>query len=287
VLHGRPMTWWVHPSSASRHVVMRASAGEVLPDALATKLRDERVASGWLRASGVVADVELRAYDGELGTLGSTRRIAGPVQVLSLEGSIGLSQGEPSMSLRALLARETDRGLETLAGEIVSARTIALEVLVTALDDVALERTLDASAGVWLLGGGAGSRGALEQPRRAVEPERAPPPAWSSALEASEHVEARPRPAASPSAPGVTPAIIPQRPPRPEVDLDTPSPEPGDVVDHFAFGRADVVKSDGDRLHLKVHKDGRIREIALEMLRVSRMPDGDDGKRRFKLERRM
>jgi len=277
------MTWWVHPSSASRHVVLRASAGEVLPDALTTKLRDERVACGWLRASGVVADVELRAYDGELGTLGSTRRIAGPVQVLSLEGSIGLAQGEPSLSLRGLLARETDRGLETLAGEIVSARTIALEVLVTALDDLALERGLDASAGVWLLGGGPGNRRAAEPQRT----EKAPPPAWSSALEASERVDARPRPAASPSAPTVAPAVVPQRPPRPEVDLDTPFPEPGDQVDHFAFGRADVVRSDGDRLHLKVHKDGRVREIALEMLRVSRMADADDGKRRFKLERRM
>ena len=52
-------------------------------------------------------------------------------------------------------------------------------------------------------------------------------------------------------------------------------------------GRADVVKSDGDRLHLRVYKDGRIREIALEMLRVSRLPDADDGKRRYKLERRL
>jgi predicted DNA-binding protein with PD1-like motif len=287
------MTWWVHPSSASRHLVLRASAGEILPDALAAKLRGERVACGWLRASGVVADVELRAYDGDLGTLGSTRRIAGTVQVLALEGSIGLAQGEPSMSLRALLARETDRGLETLAGEIVSARTVALEVLVTALDDLALERALDASAGVWLLGAADGRGGAepaarpTPEPRRHADTEKAPPPAWSSALEASENVDTRARPAASPSAPTVGPAVIPQRPPRPGVDLDTPFPEPGDVVDHFAFGRADVVKSDGDRLHLKVYKDGRIREIALEMLRVSRLPDADDGKRRFKLERRM
>jgi hypothetical protein len=74
---------------------------------------------------------------------------------------------------------------------------------------------------------------------------------------------------------------------RPGLDLDTPAPEPGDEVEHFAFGPAEVLRSDGDRLHLRVRKDQRIREIALEMLRVARLPDGDDGKRRFKLERRL
>jgi hypothetical protein len=105
-------------------------------------------------------------------------------------------------------------------------------------------------------------------------------------------VRARPAAAVSPSPAAVSqPAApaMPVRPPRPPgvVEVDTPAPEPGDAVDHFAFGRADVVKSDGDRLHLRVHKDGRIREIALEMLRVSRLPDADDGKRQFKLERRL
>jgi len=74
-----------------------------------------------MRASGVLRDVELRAYDPQVGGLGGARRISGPVQVLSLEGSIGLAGGDPSVALRALLARETDRGLETLAGEIASA----------------------------------------------------------------------------------------------------------------------------------------------------------------------
>jgi hypothetical protein len=73
----------------------------------------------------------------------------------------------------------------------------------------------------------------------------------------------------------------------PTADVETPIPEPGDAVEHFAFGRADVVKSDGDRLHLRVHKDNRIREIALEMLRVTRLPDSEEGRRHFKLERRM
>ena len=81
---------------------------------------------------------------------------------------------------------------------------------------------------------------------------------------------------------------MPQRivhPPRADVD-GGPVPEPGDVVDHFAFGRCDVVKSDGDRLHLRVHKDGRIREIALEMLRVTPI-EADGSGRQFKLERRI
>jgi predicted DNA-binding protein with PD1-like motif len=264
------------------------SGGQTLPDALVTALRDGRVACGWLRASGVLADVELRAFDAQLGTLGSMRRLEGPVHVLALEGSIGLVDGEPSMSLRAVLARETDRGLETLAGEIGSARTVALEALVTVFDDLALERALDSTAGVWLLAAAASS--AHAPPPRPAPSAPTAPVAWSSALEASEEREpseprARYVPGGVPAMTGSAP--MPQRPARPPLDLDTVSPEPGDAVDHFAFGRADVMKTDGDRLHLRVHKDGRIREIALEMLRVTRMPDADDGRRRFKLERRM
>ncbi|HEY8041724.1 MAG TPA: DUF296 domain-containing protein [Polyangiaceae bacterium] len=294
------MSWSSSPSDKSRHLVLRASAGESIPDSLVGKLRDEQVACGWLRASGVLCDVELRAFDGELGTLGSTRRIAGNVHVLALEGSIGMSEGEPSFSLRALLARETDRGLETLAGEIAHARTVALEVLVTALDDVTLERALDESAGVWLLGTASSASVSPASPAVRQAPARpapaAPPPAWNAALEASERVEP-PRArfaAAGPPSPSAG-APMPERPPsaRRALDLDAVMPEAGDVVEHFAFGRCEVLKSDGDRLHLKVGKDGRIREIALEMLRVSRIDAGDDGPggerqgRRFKLERRL
>ena len=277
------MSWTVHPSAASRHLLLRASAGEVLPGALVERLSAEAVACGWLRASGVLTDVELQAFDSELGGLGRPRRIAGPVHVLSLEGGIALSGGEPSFSMRAVLARETDRGLETVAGEIVSARTVALEVFVTALDDVALGRALDPAAGVWLVGD-AGSQA----------PARAPSaPAWSGALHASERTEPEPYrpkpppPASSPSLPGGGGAAMPQRPARPPIDLDSPSPEAGDLVDHFAFGPAEVLKSDGDRLHLRVPGSGRVREIALEMLRVSRLEDTPEGKRHFRLERRI
>ena len=65
-------------------------------------------------------------------------------------------------------------------------------------------------------------------------------------------------------------------------------PEPGDVVEHFAFGRCEVVKSDGDRLHLRVGKDGRVKEIALEMLKVAALPpvEGASGKH-YRLDRKI
>jgi hypothetical protein len=78
------------------------------------------------------------------------------------------------------------------------------------------------------------------------------------------------------------------RPARVTAEADeAPFPEAGDVVQHFAFGRADVIKSDGDRLHLRVHKDGRIREIALQMLKVSELGVTTEGKRSFRLDRRL
>jgi predicted DNA-binding protein with PD1-like motif len=277
------VTIGVHRSHKSRQLVLRVSRGEIIPDALIATLKGEQVTCGWLGGSGVLADVELRAYDAGMGALGSARRIEGPVQVLALHGSIGLSDGETSLSLRALLGRDADRGLETLSGEIGSARAVALEVFVTSLDDVALERTLDEAAGVWLLGA-AGE----PMPGRPVAVRPAAPAAWSAALDASDRADREPRPRAAQAQGSQAAAGIPARIPRPGTpDVDGPVPEPGDAVDHFAFGRCDVLKSDGDRLHLKIHKDGRIREIALGMLRVSRAADGDDGKRRFKLERRM
>jgi predicted DNA-binding protein with PD1-like motif len=298
----------VHRSEQTRHLVLHVGGGESLLPVLAARLNDEQVASGWLRGSGLLADVELRAFDARLGRLGAIRRIAGPVHALSLESSIGLVDGAPAFSLRAVLAREGDAGLETLAGEIVGARAMAVEALVTALDDLTLGRSAD-DTGIALLD--ASDRGAepavvatVVSPSRSVSsipPARSPaasPGGWSNALEASTQTE---RDASAQARAGAVGAPMPQRPARPgKIEVDAPVPEPGDVVDHFAFGRCDVIKSDGDRLHLRVHKDGRIREIALEMLRVTRLDDpaeagmanlkSDENNppaRRFKLERRI
>jgi predicted DNA-binding protein with PD1-like motif len=254
------MTINLQRSDSARHFVVQVAAGEIIPDCLLKALQGEGIARGWIRGSGVLADIALRAYDPVLSSLGAARNIEGPLQALLLEGSIGHSSGELNISLRAFLARESEFGLQTISGEVERARALALELFVMALDGL--------SPQLALAGDGRG--------------------AWHGALEASEQADRQPEPRPSPAPSPRLGAPIPARPPpRRDTDLDAPFPEQGDTVEHFAFGRCEVLKSDGDRLHLKVHRDGRVREIALGMLRVSRQTDGEDGRRHFKLERRM
>jgi predicted DNA-binding protein with PD1-like motif len=295
-------------SESSRHIVVRAEAGEVLPDSLLAALRDNDVAAGWVRASGVLSEVELRAFSAETGALATTRRIAGPVQLLSLEGSIGISRGEVTVGMRAVLARETDRGMETITGEIASARIAGLEALVTALDDVAVGRLHDAAAGVWLLETDpSAKRDAAPRAARTVmdssdrttlapttplgaAPVPAAPalsPAWGEAVSASAEVPREKPPSPRPPAASPTGNVIPPKPVRAVANDDNLLfPEAGDVIEHFAFGRCEVLKSDGDRLQIKVGKDGRMREIALEMLRVTELESQSEN-RRFKLDRKL
>ncbi len=271
-----------------RHLVVRADQADTLPDSLVTELRDQAVTCGFVRGSGVLRDVSLRAYSSELGGLAPPRFIAGPVHVLSLEGSVGLSGGDISLGLRAVLGRETERGMETFAGELVSARVVGLELLVAAFDEHAAPRALDPLAKIWLLGEGDPSKAPAI--RREARPELSPAAAFSEAIAASAATAAtvssaeRPRP---PSPLTGTGPVVPQRPVRVQIEEELALvPETGSIVDHFAFGKCDVIKSEDDRLYLKMHRDGRIKEIALEMLKVTPLED-EDGKKSYRLARRL
>ena len=74
--------------------------------------------------------------------------------------------------------------------------------------------------------------------------------------------------------------------PAEEPEEEGPQPERGDLVEHFAFGRAEVLSVDGERLVLRdLYGPGRIREIALDRLTV-KGPLEHDGKRLFRLDKR-
>jgi predicted DNA-binding protein with PD1-like motif len=301
-------------TSSARHLLLRFTQPARLPEAVLAALRDEVVLAGWMRASGILSDVEVAVVDSRAaaGATSTPRKIDGPVQVIALEGSVGLAGGDVSCGLRIVLARVTDSGVETIAGDLVSGQIEALEVMITAFDDVTATRELD-RAGVWVLDATEGAeRGARPSPAAAALPTAAtapapapapapaspppqpvmPSPTQSGFAEVSRAPVETPRAAppmqfgssssssSSSSSPKPSPTFsamnqaMPQRIARPvQVETeDDPVPEPGDIVEHFAFGRCEVVKSEGDRLHVRLGKDQRIKEIALEMLKVSALP---------------
>jgi hypothetical protein len=71
-----------------------------------------------------------------------------------------------------------------------------------------------------------------------------------------------------------------------EPAAEEPTPERGDLVEHFAFGICEVLSVTGDRLTLRdLRGQGRTREIALERLSVNG-PVEHDGRRLYRLSRR-
>ena len=88
-------------------------------------LRDEVVLAGWMRASGVLSDVALPRRGRPRRRVG----LAARVQVIALEGSVGLAGGDVSCGFRVVLARETEDGARDHRRESRRGDVEALEVI--------------------------------------------------------------------------------------------------------------------------------------------------------------
>jgi hypothetical protein len=151
----------------------------------------------------------------------------------------------------ATLARSAGDKVEVLAGVLVRARSGGVQALCISAGD-APSRVLAETAGLDVL---------------------APPPAPSPGF------AKRPLVSAFAAKVGVAGAA-------PDDAAEEPTPERGDLVEHFAFGICEVLSVAGDRLTLRDRRgQGRIREIALERLSVNG-PVEHEGKRLFRLSRR-
>jgi len=241
------------------------------PESLDHALAEHGIDSGWLSATAIVEDVEIRVFDPIAGRAGARRRITGRLEAVSLCGPIVSTENGPLCQLRAVLSRETETGIETFAGQLAGGRVITFEGFVHGAGQSPLDVT--------------------SQPHAPAAAPAAPAPKspWAEAISASEDEDRDERAYIAPkqSAPTLgEPAPMPRPPARPRSTDEELFPEAGDLADHFAFGRCEIIKSDGDRLHLRIPRDGRIKEIALEMLKVSLRPD-EGGKRVYKLDRKM
>ena len=207
---------------------------------------------GWIQATGFVEEVELK-----LGSEGADvrRSFRGRFALASLGGPLGGPYG-------VTLGRAAGDGVEVLAGVLVRARSGGVQALCVSSGD-APSRVAELSAADDALGVTAALAGRT-------------PGATSTGTPGFAR---RPLVSAFASKVGVSRPV-------PDDEPDAPSPEPGDLVEHFAFGICEVLTVTGDRLVLRdLGRQGRIREIASERLSITG-PVEHDGKRLFRLARR-
>jgi predicted DNA-binding protein with PD1-like motif len=300
-----------------RHLILRVDRGEEIPTALLRALDQAEARAGWIQGAGSLEAAEVALFDQPSRSYGRARRIDAPCDVISLSGNIALLDGAGLLRLTATLSRETELGLHVFAGELVWARAYALELHVTAFDDVALVRSFDERTGLALLREGASDRtagaSATDRPGGAGAADRAfgagaadrafgagaADRAFGAGAAHSEPPRAPSEPARAPSEPArpfasastapiadaqSSPAL-PARHARPREDVEH-YPEVGDLVTHFHFGECSVLSSDGDRIRLRQERDGRVREVALTMLRIESPTTDEAGRRHFRLTRK-
>ncbi len=273
----------VTEANRARHLVIHLDRGDELPASLLRALNEHEARSGWISGTGSLESAEL-AIEG-LDGRETRRRLDTPSSVVALTGNVAIEGGAIGLRLSVTLSRETELGLTLAGGTLVGGRARSLDLHLTIFDDVQLVRGGDERGQSVLSGKKHGSVLTGELGRTPVVEAKpaAPIPAARGSEPRAVPVYPPVAQAAQASASG---GIMPAKPVKPKDDIDDVYPEIGDLVHHFAFGDCTVIASNGDQISLRVEPDGRVRAVALAMLRIEPQPDDADGKRRFKLARK-
>jgi predicted DNA-binding protein with PD1-like motif len=129
----------------TRCVMGRLEAGEEVLESFRELARFERIDAGFVRAQGAVEAVELHLYDGASRRYEPAGAVAGPAELVSLDGNVSLLAGVPEVRLWAVLAvRAAGEGPPSVtAGFLARARAVYVEFAVDVFDDGDLERRDD------------------------------------------------------------------------------------------------------------------------------------------------
>lgn len=233
-----------------------------LVHALESDLVRRGISSAWVRARADMRELSVKHVepDGLSRTQHQSEALWPSVE---LEGMVSNSE---STRLHVRGVRASEFGYVHIAGELCGGLASRVSVLVLVLGDSG--HTTRAPSAPEFFETSRSTKPPEERGARGrtVAAPTAPPAAgspWAAVLrEAEKHEEA---PAASGDK-------LPRR---------------GDQVDHFAFGRCEIVKCDGERAHLRLAKDGRIKELALDLLKITLLGFEPGGARRYKFDRKV
>ncbi len=294
-------------SGICRRIVGRVDPGEDACAALAAICEANAVTAGEVRATGVLAHLELSELDPAGGPYRPAGRIEGPLTLIQAYGNVSKLGDQTLVIMRGLVSWD-DRGQHRVAGgHMLSAESVTVEFVIDAFDDISIERALDPASGMPVFskvsssgsaGAPAASAPAAPAPSRAATPspaptpvKRDPPPAKPDAI-----ASAAP-PASAPAVEEEAPAPIASRRPSgwdmvaaASEALDHEEPEDdwvegldadfkrADVLLHPRFGRCKVLRIEAEERVVLMDGNGKPRTVSLEYLRVQRDPDVPDAR---------
>ncbi len=258
-------------SQPSSVVEVSLEPGDELVESIKRALADGGYDNAFVVGSGEIEDAEVLSLSASGGAR-IHRKLAGACDLIALSGNFG----EAGLELRASLSRETESGASTVGGLLIKATVVSVELraLVRAPQaGAALRRSVPSAAAPAPPSVPAAPAPPRAEPSAPTIPILAPTPV--------REVEA-PRPP-SPSTPS---SGVPLPPKLRRVESAEIYPEERDVVTHFAFGRCVVTFSDGERIRLQQEPEGRVREVALSMLRIETPTILEDGRKHWELSRK-
>lgn len=292
-------------SVRGRRIVGRIEHGEDLFVALAALVREQRITTGWLSATGAFLSAEFQTFDASTRGYVNTRPVEA-CDVLHLNGSITTENGAPSFSLHAVVSRKEAGAPVVQGGKLRAAIAVACEFMIECVDDLEIERGWDSASGMSLWRAAANSRRSAPPPPRESWAARAAsktqsddeddaPMSWGTATATAERMVTAEKVILSPRAArrdalttSSEPAFVP--PPLPEkrrtndrasIDTsDAPDPVPvaGDYISHKQFGLCRVDGEDDEGGVVIRLPSGIRKSIRLDVMRV--LPATLDGDRR-------
>jgi len=240
------------------------------------------VGAGRIEAIGAFSQVELARFNPDTASYEATLSAQGSFELISLLGNISKLGDAPVLRLECLLSVQGPAGAQLVSGQMRSAKAIACEFVLEIFEDLAIERKLDPESGRLNIRSiqrnevVAPAEPAVQRPREtpaptsaqpvaqdAVEPQPAPITgkglSWKdAAAEAAETPRAKPAGSKRPSASDLYA----------DVDLEEPTIEAGDILEHPKLGRCRVIKiDDGEFAHVRLPR-GRIRKLSLDIVEV-------------------
>ncbi len=141
----------VGEAKQTRVVMGRLEKGEAVVEKLVELARFEKIDCGFVRAQGVVEEIFLERYEEASRAyvpLTMAGGADGPWELVSLEGSLSLRDGQPDARLWAVIATSLSGRPRVLAGRLAAAKAIYVEFAVDVCDDGDLERRDDPVTGL-------------------------------------------------------------------------------------------------------------------------------------------